>query len=601
MIRTLEILDESIQQLVALRLDAPSLFTIITEHELESQWAFISAWRKTTLEYKQSLGPQQLLGLIKDTNTAYDAIIKMLSDHKIVHQGKGKPEVTGWMALMFAAYNGRDLILKDLLANDKNDINLHPMNRDTPLMLAVRSPDPLMMTVQICLESGANPNVLNHEGKTALDIANEQESTLGTSYIIDCLKKAGAQTGAEVRALKEAAPAPAAAQLGGYAGGVNPPLHLGAQQSHPQSDTSRQPLEMSEINNNNNDNDKTPLINKTTSASTQLGGLTPSIANTTHVDKDEDEKPGPQKNWASHFIDFSNRRLFEGLFDFFSHWESVWTFYRYNDNFPPRSQTSTVAHIGLGLVLRLLLLPLTATVYNLSRLTLIIGNPGAYQHNTYKALMMLATSTMALLALTAAGLFTPLFTHASLHLLAAPFGLATGLGATALGAVILGSLLSIGLACLLHAAKKMMQVNNTVEVEVPIMSMDGTKQYATGTQPLPLAPKHGLNIISTLPADRKEIAPYIEAQRQVLETCATQKAPAIWYGTYANTQRDHVLKPLLREFQRVTAADRTGTLTPEVYDGLVKKAGACNQEIVTTLEKFTVEKQKIVLKGGVSP
>jgi hypothetical protein len=90
----------------------------------------------------------------------------------------------GWAALAYAATNGHDEIVRYLLAEGAN-IDAPAPNGTTPLMMAVRGGK--LDTVDLLISRGANPNVRNDAGASALDWARRE----GFAKIEERLKRAG--------------------------------------------------------------------------------------------------------------------------------------------------------------------------------------------------------------------------------------------------------------------------------------------------------------------------------------------------------------------------------------------------------------------------
>jgi ankyrin repeat protein len=92
-----------------------------------------------------------------------------------------------------------DLEIVKLLINHGVDINSKDLNKETALISAIRNgavwgTPPTLATVTYLLENGANPNIKDVKGKTALDWAELKNQ----ANIIPILQKYGAKHGNEL-------------------------------------------------------------------------------------------------------------------------------------------------------------------------------------------------------------------------------------------------------------------------------------------------------------------------------------------------------------------------------------------------------------------
>lgn len=86
----------------------------------------------------------------------------------------------GWTALHYAATNGHIAMLRMLLEQSAY-IDAEAPNGNTPLMMAARYSSP--RAVKLLLEEGADPNVKNYAGQTALDLAKHNNDPQTLYYI----------------------------------------------------------------------------------------------------------------------------------------------------------------------------------------------------------------------------------------------------------------------------------------------------------------------------------------------------------------------------------------------------------------------------------
>lgn len=92
----------------------------------------------------------------------------LLSDASLVNL----PDATGLTPLHIAAANGNVALVAELLAYHA-DVNAHDATHGvTPLHLAARNGH--HQIAKLLLEHGANPQALDHQGKTPLMLAHEE-------------------------------------------------------------------------------------------------------------------------------------------------------------------------------------------------------------------------------------------------------------------------------------------------------------------------------------------------------------------------------------------------------------------------------------------
>lgn len=109
----------------------------------------------------------------------HDSILLLLAnDHcDVNHQN-----IFGSSALMCSSSHGHIDALKALLNSEKLEINLLSRFGQTALMKAAQAGK--LASIKVLISSGANPSILNKQGKGALQIAEEK----GHRIIVDYLK-----------------------------------------------------------------------------------------------------------------------------------------------------------------------------------------------------------------------------------------------------------------------------------------------------------------------------------------------------------------------------------------------------------------------------
>ena len=85
-----------------------------------------------------------------------------------------------WTPLHYAASKGHTAMMRLLIDNDAY-IDAESPNGTTPLMMAAYYASPI--AVKLMLEEGADPNLQNQDGQTALDMALLKDKLLSAQYI----------------------------------------------------------------------------------------------------------------------------------------------------------------------------------------------------------------------------------------------------------------------------------------------------------------------------------------------------------------------------------------------------------------------------------
>lgn len=243
----------------------------------------------------------------------------------------------------------------------------------------------------------------------------------------------------------------------------------------------------------------------------------------------------PSGGRLERFVDGFNT-LFGALFNFPLH-------YRYLtgkkvDSF---SKLSPIGDMIFIMVL-LLALPVTSTVYVFSRLAAIVFNPMAYQHNFAKATLMLGVTLLAAGVAIGLAMATSFFSAQSMMNIA---------GSVGGGAAVVGLVGMVVFASLLHLAKTVAKVINAQEIKLN----DGTHIIVT-------APKHKVQLgDSNFQLDDYQ---FKVQQKNVMVHYHIQKHPILPETNYTGM----LLKPLLFRFEQVAKAQKNSRVTPDMLNDL---------------------------------
>lgn len=344
------------------------------------------------------------------------------------------------------------------------------------------------------------------------------------------------------------------------------------------------------------------------------------------------EKPSIRLQRASsQLIDWSNRFLFEACVDFLIHpivtlgiycdstrdyKSKAESYYQQNRNkrskflvvIPYLIPTIVYAVIWfvVGLAVRLFLLPVTATVYNLSRLQKIILKWNAQEHNYYKAQLMRITTLAIISSLLIAATAAP-FNQAFLHLVSTSFRLTSGIGpmgAAATGTLILVTVITIGLACFLYAAKTLAQaINKEFLYQDCESATNGVIASKSNDHCYATAPKHHYRALTNTIYQTRHVKEksYEDAYRNALYSYHSHyKGKLAISGE--SPSRAH-FKNVIEQFERVSVASNAETLTLSTYVNLYHQANQnhtprCWKELVIErLKKEGVKDGMIVPRG----
>ena len=108
------------------------------------------------------------------------AITKRLDVAQALIERGAEVNRPGWSPLHYAATNGSSSMIRLLLENSAY-IDAEAPNGNTPLMMAAQFAPAL--ATKLLLEEGADPNLKNHDGLTALDLARQKGNPEAARFI----------------------------------------------------------------------------------------------------------------------------------------------------------------------------------------------------------------------------------------------------------------------------------------------------------------------------------------------------------------------------------------------------------------------------------
>ena len=95
----------------------------------------------------------------------------------------------GWTPLIVAAFHGNEEVVRLLVeAGANKDAKTLDLGATALIMAAENNNEAV---VQLLLDAGADKDVKDNDGKTALDVANEEEFTPIVRMILQCQSKEG--------------------------------------------------------------------------------------------------------------------------------------------------------------------------------------------------------------------------------------------------------------------------------------------------------------------------------------------------------------------------------------------------------------------------
>ncbi|MEJ8837339.1 ankyrin repeat domain-containing protein [Ramlibacter sp. AN1133] len=138
----------------------PGLFIAVREGSLKAAEALI-AWPKTQVEWRSPKDESPLmLAALKGHK---EIVRKLIARDADVNK-------TGWTPLHYAATGGHVEIIQILL-DEYAYIDAESPNKSTPLMMAAKYGTPA--AVKLLLEAGADPNLRNELGLSAIEFAQQ--------------------------------------------------------------------------------------------------------------------------------------------------------------------------------------------------------------------------------------------------------------------------------------------------------------------------------------------------------------------------------------------------------------------------------------------
>lgn len=155
----------------------PGLFIAVYEGSLNVAQALV-AWPKTNVEWRSAKDESPLM--IAALRGHKDIVRKLIARDADVN----KP---GWAPLHYAATGGH-LEIMQILLDEHAFIDAESPNKSTPLMMAAKYGS--LAAVKLLLEAGADANMRNELGMTAVDFALSSERRDTAELIAAAIRKA---------------------------------------------------------------------------------------------------------------------------------------------------------------------------------------------------------------------------------------------------------------------------------------------------------------------------------------------------------------------------------------------------------------------------
>jgi ankyrin repeat protein len=122
----------------------------------------------------------EITNLVGETPLMLAAITNQMDVARALIDRGAEVNRPGWTPLHYAATNGHIAMMR-LMLEQSAYIDAEAPNGNTPLMMAAQYASPL--AVKLLLEEGADPNLKNHAGQTARDLAALNKNPQAAYYI----------------------------------------------------------------------------------------------------------------------------------------------------------------------------------------------------------------------------------------------------------------------------------------------------------------------------------------------------------------------------------------------------------------------------------